>query len=273
MDLKEHLKTLRIRNSMVSDWGSMCKRAFQYRWFGSEEEKKLFDIGDRPQIRWGIYFETLVFGSGLDGKTIELTAKEMESVYYQRVKDQATVARDYLLVKMGIPLISAQTKIEHHLEIEGHKIPIEMNADSLFGHNGIPSLIVDTKLTGDTENEFGKWAWGRPEQMDMGQGIMYSEVVKSFFNNPDVKFMYYVADNSKAERTEVMQVNFSENAILEYKYGVLQVYRELYECLMFELFEASPEYNKCRQCPAFKICKSAQRIPELKIIEKENWKY
>lgn len=257
---------------MIPDWDTMCKRAFQYRWFGTEEERELFDIGHLPQIRWGIYFETLVFGSGLDGKTIELTQKEKESVYYKRVKDQAKVARDYLLVKMGIPLISAQTKIEHFLESEGYQVPVEMNADSIFGHGGIPSLIVDTKLTGDTENTFGKWAWGKPETMDMGQGIMYKEVVRSKLGLPDMRFKYYVADNSKAERTEIIEVNFSPWAIQEYSFAVLTAYREISQALIFGHFQASPEYNRCRQCPAFNICTSAIRVPQVTFLEKETWK-
>lgn len=257
---------------MISDWESMCKLAFKYRWFGTDEEREAFDIGDRKQIRWGIYFETLVFGSGLDGKTIELTKTEIESVYYDRVRRQAQIARQYLLVDMGIPLISAQTKFEHELEVDGVKIPVEMNADSLFGHGDKPELIVDTKLTGDTENTFGKWAWGAPEKMEMGQGIMYTEVVKAKFSLDQIRFKYYVADNSNKERTEIIEVHFQPFAIEEYKYGVLTVYKEVYQALLFNYFEPSPEYNKCRNCPAFNFCPHAIKTPQVTHLFKETWK-
>lgn len=259
---------LRIRNSMIPDWESMCKKAFYFRWFGTDDQKKLFDISDNQAVRWGVYFETLVLGSGLDGKTIELTDAERKSEYYSRVKRQAEVARKFFFTELGIPKVAFQHKIQTDFQIEGHTIPIEMNADAVFGHNGIPEIIYDTKFTGDTTNTFGKWAWGRPETMDMGQGIMYSEGVKAFYGLNYVRFGYYVADHTKAENVEILEILFSQYSIEEYKYRVFKTYFEIYQALQWNFWEASPEYNKCKNCPAVNICDKAILSPIVRIIER-----
>lgn len=253
---------------MIPDWETMCKKAFQFRWFGTAEERDLFDISDKEPVRWGVYFETLVFGSGLDGKTIELTDKEKKSVYYGRVKRQAEVARKFFFTDLGIPKIGFQQKIHTSFNIQGHEIPVEMNADAIFGHNGIPEIIYDTKLTGDLDNTFGKWAWGSPEKMDMGQGVMYSQAVKKFYGIPNVRFGYYVADSKDAEKVDVLEVRFSDYTIEEYMYRVFVTYYEIYQALTWGYFEASPEYNKCKECPAINICQSAIKTPKVRIIDK-----
>lgn len=261
------MENLRIRNSMIPDWETMCKKAFFYRWFGTDEEKQIFDISDNQAIRWGVYFETLVLGSGLDGKTIELTDKEKESVFYKRIKRQAEIARRFFFKDLGIPKFEFQHKIHTSFVIEGHEVPVEMNIDAIFGQPK-PEIIYDTKFTGDTKNTFGKWAWGAPEKMDMGQGIMYSEGVKKFYNLDHVRFGYYVADSKEDENVEILEVIFQPYTIEEYMYRVYITYMEIRQALSWNYFPADPEYNKCRNCPAVNFCPSAITRPQVKIIEK-----
>lgn len=257
-----------IRNSMLKDWETLCPLAFRARWFGTESEKKLMDIGYKQNIRWGSYFEQLIFGSGVGGKIITLTDKEIKSTHFERVKSQAKEARRILFKsKDSIPFIKAQVQVFGNLEIEGHKIPCEGNIDGMFGRNKIPELNVDTKYTADTSNEWGAYAWGKPEEMDMGQLVMYKELTLITFG-VHVRSQYYVADSTPQERVEMLEPQFSSYYINHYKYRVAKAYTEISQALNFNYWMPKNSYAECKQCPLRNVCPSAILMPEIKIIEK-----
>ena len=260
----------RIRNSMLNDWEEMCGLAFRARWFGTPEEKQLMDISDRPAIRWGSYFEQLVLGSGVGGKTIELTSKEYSSVYYKRVKSQAEIARHFIfgfLKEKGYPFWKAQVQLITDFEIDGMTIPYEGNADALLGEPFKPTLVLDTKFTGDTTNTWGKYAWGKPEQMDMGQLAGYSKAIQQIYGtNPAA--MYYVADSKEEERVEPISVEFSNEYIEYYLYDLKTAYVEIKQSIAFNYWPLKNSYNTCSQCPLKNTCSSAIKIPEVKTVYK-----
>lgn len=261
----------RIRNSMLNDWREMCGLAFRARWFGTPEEKLLMDISDRPAIRWGLYFEQLVLGSGVGGKTIELTPKEYSSVFYKRVKSQAETARDFIfnyLKSVGYPFWTAQYQLITDFEIDGIIVPYEGNADTMLGQPNKPSLILDTKFTGDTTNTWGKYAWGKPEQMDMGQLAGYTAASEKIFNIPRPSAMYYVADSKEEERVEPISVEFSNEYIEYYLYDLKTVYVEIKQSITFNYWPLKNSYNACSQCPLKNTCSSAIKIPEIKTVYK-----
>lgn len=260
---------IRIRNSMLSDWDSMCKLAFKARWFGTEEEKKAMDIGHLQAIRWGSYFEQLVLGTGVGGKIIELTEKENRSEYKDRVKEQASIARQFIfgtLKEMGYPFLKAQEQLITTFLIDGVEVHYEGNADALLGRDQ-PELVLDTKLTGDTTNTFGKYAWGRPETMDMGQLVGYTEAVKQIYGK-EPKAMYYVADISPKKRIEPIEVDFTDEYRYEYLWRLKEAYVEINQSVNFNHFPATASYNECSNCPLFKTCEKAVRVPEITTIVK-----
>lgn len=269
----------RIRNSMLTDWEEMpCKLAFKARWFGTDEEKKLMDIGDRDSIIWGSYFEQLVLGSGVGGKTLDLVElgrknnkNYLGSVYYQRVKRQAAVAREFIfgyLKSQGYPFWKAQVQLVCDFEIEGEIIPYEGNADALLGLPNQPTLVLDTKFTGDTTNTWGKYSWGNPEAMDMGQLVGYMEASKLIYGT-EPKAMYYVADSKEAERVEPIYVEYSKEYIDWYMIGRLKpAYEEINHSRLWNYWQPAPSYNNCNSCPLKNICTKAVKIPEIKTIQK-----
>lgn len=257
---------------MLNDWREMCHLAFKARWFGTPEEQKLMDIGDRPSIRWGSYFEQLVLGSGVGGKTIELTPKEFQSEYYGRVKRQAQTARHFIfdaLKTQGYYFIEAQKQLICDFEIDGIIIPYEGNADALLGDfNKKPTLVLDTKYTGDTTNTWGKYAWGRPEEMDMGQLVGYSSAIQAIYRVEMPKSMYYVADSKIAERVEPIEVEFTEVYRQEYFWDLKECYKEINQSLSFDYWTHKASYNECSKCPIKATCSKAVTIPEIKKITK-----
>lgn len=259
----------RIRNSMLSDWDEMCRLAFKARWFGTPQERELMDIGHLQAIRWGSYFEQLVLGSGVGGKVIELTDKELKSVYYPRVKRQAEIARHFIfgtLKEMGYPFLRAQERLETTFVVDGIEIPYEGNADALLGSK-VPEIILDTKYTGDTTNTFGKYAWGKPETMDMGQLVGYTEAAAQIYGHKP-KAMYYVADSTDSERVEPIEVEFTDEYIHLYMWRLKETYLEIQQSLSWNYWTHRSSYNECRNCPLNKICDKAIKTPEIKTIVK-----
>lgn len=272
---------------MLNDWKEMCPLAFKARWFGTPEEKQLMDIGDLPHIRWGSYFEQLVLGSGVGGKLIELTDKELRSEYYPRVKRQAEIARDFVFRHITndghkIPMIGAQIQVKADMIIEGVKVPVEGNIDAAFGRNKIPELNLDTKYTGDTTNTYGKYAWGKPETMNMGQLINYSELTFLIYGVMP-RSMYYVADSTPKERVEIIEPIFSDYSRDLYKWELKEAYVGISYAVKWNVWVPTPEYNKCKNCPLYNQdkaskekrkqlglpdCPSAIKVPQIKVIQK-----
>lgn len=261
---------VRIRNSMIKDWYSLCQLAFKARWFGSEEEKKLMSLDHVQAIRWGSYFEQLVIGSGVGGKVIELSTKEVQAVYYERVKRQAKEARRILLQENNFHFLKGQVQLLGEVVVDGIKIPVEGNIDMMFSnskHDPTPSLNIDLKSTADAENEFGDYAWGKPETMDMGQMVMYRELVLINYNVIPLS-RYYVADLTKQERVEYLEPDFSEEYIYNYFSKVKDVFIGINKALNFDYWVPDNSYNTCKNCPLVKVCNKAVKTPSIKIVNK-----
>lgn len=228
------------------------------------------DISDRAPIRWGSYFEQLVLGSGVGGKVIELTSTEYSSVYYKRVKRQAEIARDFIfnyLNKQGYPFWKAQVQLITDFNVDGMIIPYEGNADALLGLSNKPTLVLDTKLTGDTTNTWGKYAWGKPDDMDMGQLAGYSKAIAQIYGTIP-RAMYYVADSKEEERVEPINVEFSNEYIDNYLWKLRLVYVDINQALSWNYWQPKPSYNECNKCPLKHTCDKAVKIPEIKTVHK-----
>lgn len=262
---------IRIRNSMLNDFEEMCPLAFKARWFGTEEEKALMDIGNRDTIIWGSYFEQLALGSGVGGKIVTLSQAKETSILKERCHRQAKQARKFLFTELyhegqKVPLMRAQMQVQCDLEIDGVMIPVEGNIDAAFGWT-YPIINVDTKYTGNTTNTWGKYAWGKPETMDMGQLIMYSEISNVLFNYMP-RSMYYVADSTPAERVEAIEPIFADESRYLYKQRVKHAHEKITYNVRWNVWIPTPEYNKCKQCPLINTCASAIKTPQIKIIYK-----
>lgn len=256
-----------LRYSMLKDWRSLCQLAFKARWFGTTEEKQLMSLDHVQAIRWGVYFEQLVWGTGMGGKTIELDPKEKSSVYYERVKKQAKEARRILISEQSFTQLDTQVQLKGILDVEGVKIPIEGNIDAMFWNGNKPFLNVDTKSTADAENEYGDYAWGRPEKMDMSQMVMYRDLVFLNFNVLP-RSQYYVADLTKEEKVELIEPEFTDEYIWNHRWNVRIAYQEINQALNFDYWVPKNGYNECKNCPLKSVCPKAVTTPEIKYIQK-----
>lgn len=262
--MKEEI--LYLSNSMLRDWESLCPIAFSKRWFGTDEEKALFSLDEVQVIRFGVFFETLCIGSGVNGKTVELTPKEKNSVYYERIKNQAKLCREYLKAMDG-KMVATQEYLKGSFVWLGQTIYICGNIDIRWRFSDGRGANIDLKSTGDTENTFGDYAWGKIEKMDISQMEQYSLLY--FLNFGEWPESYYlVFDLSKAEKFVPIKVNISEWSIEEHKERVAKAYNEITECMMLDYWEPKNTYSNCKTCPLNQTCKYANKFPEIVQINK-----
>lgn len=261
-----------MRSSMLRDYENIeCALQYKARWFPeNDQERELMSLDNVQAIRWGQYFEQLVLGSGVDGKTITLRDDEIRSVHYKRIREQAETARKYIFRDLGLKFIASQLRLESSIEVDGVTFRIEGHIDGLSGDdNGVPKLVLDTKYTGDSKNEFGPYAWGNPENMDMIQMVTYEYLVRANYEGvTDLENMYYVADSKADTNVLVVTPVFSE----VYISACFQRYKEAFlgtsQMLHFNKFPANPEFNRCKACPLKDICEYRANVPEKTIIYK-----
>lgn len=259
-----------LSQSLLKDYESMCPIAFSKKHFGTEQERLIFQLKESEAMRWGIYFETLVVGSGMGGKTIELTSTEKKSAFYKRVVEQAKLCRAYLKAMDG-KMVGSQELLQASYEWQGQTIYIQGNLDIRWQYsmaqNAVKGAVIDLKSTGDLESTFGKFQWGNIDKIDVTQMIHYGLLYQLNFGEwPDT--FYLVFDISNKERFTPFQVQISEWTIEDHKERAAKAYNQITESLMLDYWEPQPRFSECKSCPIRDVCKYAQRFPEIEIIQR-----
>lgn len=250
-----------LSNSMLRDWEDMCKIQWKDKWLNGNSH---YDIDHKQAVRWGIFFETLVIGSGMGGKTIELTKEERDSVYYERIKIQAKRCREYLDMQGG-KIIGRQLPLKAEFEHNGSIVKASGNIDIRYQYVDVTKSNIDLKLTGKTDNTFGKFAWGSPERMDMSQMIQYALLCFLVYGEV-VKSQYWVFDTSPAMEFLPINVIISDWAMEAHKERLARVYDEITESMILDYWQPVNTWANCRDCPI--ECKHRVLMPEFINIEK-----
>lgn len=255
---------LYLSQSMLKEFESMCHYAFKHRWYGTDAERKLFDI-DKEVFARGVLFETLAIGCGLGGKTAKDGDVKKSSVYYDRIVRQANVYRQWERAN-GFKPIQSQLYVKERIEWDGGVYFAQGNLDRLVrDSNG--RILIDTKLTGDKDNTFGKFQFGNPDKVDVTQILHYKILAETRFNEP-VRAMYYVADSSPSMGVKVLEYSFSDWEIQMHHERCQTAYNEIMQAKIGDWFEPSPSYDNCSNCPMADQCKYRIKIPEIQLIER-----
>jgi hypothetical protein len=236
--------TFYLSNSKLHDWETMCPIEWK-----AKHIDKTIEWGESQQMRWGIFFETLVIGSGIAGKSIELGYTELNSVFYPRVKAQAAKARKYLKI-LGGKIHERQEHIQAILTFDGQNIPIEGTLDVNYRIPPSRRIVIDLKLTGDTENEFGKFAWGAPEKMDLSQIIHYTTLHKLKYGGDFPEAQYWVFDNGKEMKEKLITVDISDEARYFHFQRLSDVYNQINMCIELDDWSPNNSYENCSNCKA-----------------------
>lgn len=260
------------------------------------ELTKEYEIPPTLPMLHGSYFETLVLGSGRDGEKVKdlprkkLTQKQGrenkvraakgeelmvggKTVAQIRIEEQAERFNILRAQKqmMIVPEYNTQVKILKRWK-EDESVVLSGTLDifptPILGKDGLQMAIVDLKLTGDIDNEFGGFPWGTPERMDHIQGKMYHYLVREvdFELNPHLKNIItkpvrnIIADNNVLFLYWVFSYSSGDlrDKFVRYDWDYLKE-KELHESIrktisFIEFYEkkgwpAEPEYERCANCP------------------------
>lgn len=255
------MEPLRISNTMLRDWEDLCPLVFKARWIDKTLEWK-----ETQPMRWGTYFETLAIGSGVGGKTVKLTSVEEKSVLNDRIKAQAKKCKQWFKDRGGKVIAFQRYQNAEIVDSEGQTIPIMggMDVEYLFNEpeEGPKAGIIDLKFTGDNDSTFGKFAWGKPETMDMSQAIHYA-LIQQYHTGEYPRFEYWVFDGKPDLKAMMMNVNVADYTITEHIERVSKAYNEITMAIDFLGFLPRNTYKNCSTCPINKDCKHRRTMPEL----------
>src|SRR5690606_5208436 len=254
---------LYLSQTMLKEWTEFkCRFAFQHRWWGSEKERKLFDV-EKDVYNQGIYFETLAVGSGRGGKIG--TSAGMTPLMSGRIERQAKVYREWERAN-GFKPLGSDVELSERIEWEGGVYFSIGHLDRIV-KSGEDILIIDTKLTGKTDTTFGKFAWGDVHKVDLTQLIHYKILAEKKFGK-EVRQMFYVADISPQMRVKPLEYQVSDWEIQMHHERCQTAYNEIMQAKIGDWFEPSPSYDNCSNCPMAKQCKYRIKIPEIQLIER-----
>lgn len=260
----------RISNSKLHDWESMCPIAFKAKHIDKDPK---FQFEPSIEMEWGNYFETLVIGAGIGGRVFDFETsphgKTMKtSVHRERVEEQAKACRRYLRL-LGGKMKSKQEYIQAEIEdFEGVVIPIEGTLDILYAFIDAKLRVIDLKFTGDTENDFGKFAWGHPEKMDLSQIIQYSLLVKLKYELEELpESQYWVFDKDADLKQKLINVTISQGALDAHIERLSEAYNAITMAMTFNDWPHKNTFENCSKCPLNETCKFARIMPEYYEVE------
>ena len=246
----------------------------------------------RPMLD-GSYFETLTLGSGRRGhKTLDLPRKKLTSKQEREnrvlvekgeepIKGTKTIAQIRIEEQAErFKILRAQRQImitEYNTQVRILKkwddnIMLSGELDifpvSILGKDKYQLAIIDLKLTGDINNDYGDFSWGEPDRMDHTQAQMYhylirdidftlNEGLKDIVTQPvlnmiadnNILFLYWVFSYGSGDlKDKFVRYDWDSNKEAELKESINKTVACIEENEA-EGWPAKPEYERCEKCP------------------------
>lgn len=260
--------------------------------YETEIDRKI-EIPPTVPMMCGSYFETLTLGGGRGGhKTLDLPRKKLTSKQERDNRVRAEKGEEPLPGAKTIAQIRIEEQAERFAIIRArHQIMIseyntqvrifkKFNKDvmlsgeldvfpvAVLGKDGYQLAVIDLKLTGDIDNDYGDFCWGEPLRMDHTQAQMYhylvrdidfslnqglesvvTQRVRDIIANNEVLFLYWVFSYGSGDlRDKFVRYDWdkTKQAELEQSIRLTVALIEEYEA---EGWPAKPEYERCTKCP------------------------
>lgn len=262
-----------MSQTMLKIYESGCPIAFSKQFFGTDGERYLFDM-DKEVFKRGVLFETLAIGAGLSGKQAKEGDVPRTSVYYSRIVEQAKIYREWEH-EFASKAIGLQMYLKAKIEWDGGTYYAQGNLDRVVRDKDGKIAIIDTKLTGDKDNTYGKFQFGNPRKVDWTQLIHYRLIAKANFKE-DVRQMFYVADSKPEMGVKVLEPEILDYHEWQHHDRCQRVYDEINTSLQIGYWEPKPSANNCGNCPlgdeqkmkdlGMEPCKFKRRTPEIELI-------
>jgi len=233
-----------LSNSEATDWETMCPRVWKAKYIDCI-------VKDEPSeaMLYGSWFETIAIGSGVQGKVTEPTPTMLKSVYAERIRAQAADCRRYFKA-LGGKIIARQPYLYTIIkDNEGNDLPICGGLDLLMGFDdGRNNLIIDTKMTGDADADFGKFQFGNVDRINPQQAIHYKLIHKAHYGT-EADFNYFVFDKSEALKQKIINVVVSEVSELLHIDKFARIYAEIDIAMQLDDWGYVNTFDNCRNCP------------------------
>lgn len=217
-----------------------CPRKFQ-----AEMKGELTRYTSEPMMN-GSYFEYLGLGGG-SGKSADVTdlprlKSGKKSMDQLRIEAQAEK-----FLRMFDPNSSEYVGWTiNNKQIHLSKDRIEGTLDfDMVSDDGYQLFPSDLKLTADLDSEWGYWS--NPEEMDHLQPAAYTWLYSENII-PVNKFHYWVFDYSPKMNVAHIEVNVSDEAIVNMKKRFSEVETTMMEYDLLEEWPRIPSPNECRYC-------------------------
>lgn len=268
------MEDFKLSNSKLIAWETLCPLKFKALYIDKTLQR------DPPTLpmELGNWFETLCIGGGIRGAfdftKSEFGTKIQNGVYFDRVHSQAKAYERYKDA-LGGKIIKRQSYLTFELRsndgrdlmlLEG---TLDIEYDFLESeHYPAGPGVIDLKMTGDAENNFGdKFAWGAPEKMDLSQIKTYTKLTQIKHKMDFIpRAEYWVFDTSKEMKQSLIQCRISEYAMFEHVDRLFKAYDEITTSIATNDWEVKNTWSNCSQCKV-QGCKWRRTIPEYNVIE------
>ncbi len=260
---------IRLSQSMLKDWESMCHVAFKVKHLEhyDTEEENPFYIGDKEVVIMGNVYEQNIIGVSRGGKVTtppeNLAKKEM----FRRMMSQAKRTRNWLRSLDGRP-VAVQNKIEASFKWEDVTVPIQGHLDIDFKYNDGRIKVIDLKLSGKLTATFGPFQWSNLDKIDYTQARQYILLKNLQTGVPvgDIPFDYHIADTSPEEKMKIISATATDSSIEEHKYRLYYAYTEIQESILVDYFQPKNDYNRCSSCPLKDTCSHINTNPPIEEV-------
>lgn len=251
-----------LSNSEMRDWEEMCPRVWKAKYIDLLPE--LWEDTEDINVRdWGTEFETLAIGSGVNGKMVPEAkrVKMKKSEYYTRIQQQAAECRGYFKA-LGGKILSRQEYIyTSFFNADGQIIYVCGGLDVKYGFfDGTKNLIIDLKLTGDNDNDFGKYQFGNPDKINPQQGVHY-KALHLFKYGEEADFQWWIFDKSPSMKQNRIGLDLSEVGLLLHQDKCSRIYNEITTAMALDDWDYRNTFNNCRNCPV--KCDMQRILPDL----------
>lgn len=263
--------SFKMSNSKMHDWETMCPIEFK-----AKHIDKIIRFSPTIEMEWGNYFETLVIGGGINGvfkfEESDHGDKMLRSEHKERVEKQAAACKRYLAMYGGKAMGRQEYICVTIEDNEGNNIELEGTLDIRYVMTSDGrTIVIDLKFTGDTENDFGKFAWGNPEKMDLSQIIQYGLLTQIKYKLEEFpETQYWIFDKGKEMKQKLLKVRVSDGAVYDHINRISEAYHSIVLSILMDDWPPKNTWENCSKCKFHteeNPCKFRRVMPEFVEIE------
>ena len=224
-----------------------------FRWKKQWLDKDISFVPSLPMIQ-GLYFEQLVIGRSATDEKFELPLNRdgSKKVAQIRIEEQAEYCKKVLFNKDFDDYIGKHVGCEIEWK-EFQKVVVHNNKRIVIDMEGECDkgiVMADLKLTGDVNNVFGGYTWGKISNMDLFQQGLYQQVYEEYYDREVAKNLLIVFDHSPRKGKKVFDLSISDDTRVTITERVKD-FEEVVDYYEKKGWVLLPSVDECEKCPLY----------------------